>query len=147
MQNLVAGLAADPELEARLDHRQVASLHRHDELHPLVHRVGLGPGHPWNGPAAAGVVTCECYPCARTRVSPMYPGRTLTSPASFDCHPCARTGVSPIYLSRTGMHSHPRIESVHLTHTRPAAKLVTHLEEGKFHARRNRIRHLRDARG
>ena len=46
MQDLVAGLAADPELAARLDHRQVASLHRDSELHPLVPRVGLGPGHP-----------------------------------------------------------------------------------------------------
>ena len=31
----------------------------------LVPKVGLGPRHPWTGPAAAGVVTSRCHPCAR----------------------------------------------------------------------------------
>lgn len=93
MQDLVASLAADPELAARIDHRQVASLHRDFELHPLVARVGLGPRHPWNGPAATRVVTCECYPCARTRVSPMYPGRTGPCPPTLTA-PRSRAGWS-----------------------------------------------------
>jgi hypothetical protein len=62
IQDLVAGLAADPELTACINQRQAASLHSDSELHPLVPRVGLGPTHPWTGPAAAGGATCECYP-------------------------------------------------------------------------------------
>ena len=33
---------------------------------PLVHRVGLDPGHRRTGPEAARVVTFECHPCARS---------------------------------------------------------------------------------
>jgi len=33
---------------------------------PLVHRVGLDPGHPRTGPEVARVVTFECHPCARS---------------------------------------------------------------------------------
>ncbi|MGE3880410.1 MAG: aspartyl/asparaginyl beta-hydroxylase domain-containing protein, partial [Planctomycetota bacterium] len=44
------------------------------------HRIGLGPWHPDTKPTALPTVTLECYPCARTRVSPMYPGRTLVFP-------------------------------------------------------------------
>jgi hypothetical protein len=71
MQDLVAGLADDPELAARIDHRQVASLHRHDELHPLVHRVGwvqgirgLDPRRPeWSPAGATHVPGNGRHPC------------------------------------------------------------------------------------
>lgn len=81
---------AHAELAAGLDHAQVASLQRHDELHPLVHGIGLGPVHPGTGPDVTTMVTGGCYPCARTTLSPMCPGWTQAPRARHVCMAPAR---------------------------------------------------------
>ena len=79
-QHLVAGLPADPESLAQRLHRLLAPQRGLHELPSLHLRLGLDPWHPDTRPALTTAVTSKCHPCARTRVSPMYPGWTRRSP-------------------------------------------------------------------
>ena len=96
LEELVAGLAADPEANAQVRHGLAATLRGRYELQSLVHGVGFLPGHPGRVPPQFPAGTDKCYPCARTQVSPMYPGRTVSdAPCSFITPPPSVPGGVP----------------------------------------------------
>ena len=60
-QPFVAGLAADPELGAKLAHHRVVLARRNHKSHSLVHRAGLSPRHR-RGPPRRAIDLSTIYP-------------------------------------------------------------------------------------
>ena len=68
---LVAGLARDPVARAQTAHRLFVLKAGRDKPDPLIHRTSLSPCHPRSSRRQE-----NCYLSIRSRLLPIYPGRT-----------------------------------------------------------------------